>query len=98
MFIYTLVYKQQAACWWVRASSSGSNAAQINNQNKGFCTSFLVAFFFSNSLPFGAMGATSQRAQRGRRGGRKERGREEATERGTVSSHCSIKSVGNDQD
>lgn len=31
-------------------------------------------------------------------GGRKERGREEATERGTVSSHCSIKSVGNDQD
>lgn len=29
---------------------------------------------------------------------RKEEGREEATERGLVSSHCSIKSVGNDQD
>lgn len=33
-----------------------------------------------------------------KRGGRKEEGREEATERGIVSSHCSIKSVGNDQD
>lgn len=32
------------------------------------------------------------------RGGEEERGREEATERGIVSSHCSIKSVGNDQD
>lgn len=30
--------------------------------------------------------------------GRREGGTEEATERGIVSSHCSIKSVGNDQD
>lgn len=29
---------------------------------------------------------------------RKKGGWEEATERGIVSSHCSIKSVGNDQD
>lgn len=33
-----------------------------------------------------------------REGGRKEGAREEATERRIVSSHCSIKSVGNDQD
>lgn len=33
-----------------------------------------------------------------REGGRREGVTEEATERGIVSSHCSIKSVGNDQD
>lgn len=49
------------------------------------------------------MGATPEREQRGRREeggeeGRKERRREEVTERGTVSSHCSIRSVGIDQD
>ncbi len=40
------------------------------------------------------------KGEEGRReeeGGRKG-GREEATERGIASSHCSIKSVGNDQD
>lgn len=36
--------------------------------------------------------------KRRREGGRREGAREEATERGIVSSHCSIKSVGNDQD
>lgn len=44
-------------------------------------------------------GIIQERAQRrrGEEGGR-EGAREEATERGIVSSHCSIKSVGNDQD
>lgn len=32
------------------------------------------------------------------RGRKKDEGWEEATERGIVSSHCSINSVGNDQD
>lgn len=92
MFIYTLVCNQQAAA----RGSVGRNAAQINNQNKGFYSPdwcFFSCFLFFNSLPFGVMGATSQRAQCGEEGGR-----EEATERGTVSSHSSIKSVGNDQD
>lgn len=33
-----------------------------------------------------------------RKDGGREGGKEEATERGIASSHCSIKSVGNDQD
>ena len=36
--------------------------------------------------------------ERGKKGGGREGGWEEATERGIASSHCSIKSVGNDQD
>lgn len=39
-----------------------------------------------------------ERGRERRREGEREGWREEATERGIVSSHCSIKSVGNDQD
>lgn len=56
---------------------------------------------FGFSAPYLGEGVIQEHAQRGgeeKRGGRKEEGREEATERGIVSSHCSIKSVGNDQD
>lgn len=51
------------------------------------------------SAPLLREGIIKEQAQRGgeEEGGR-EGGREEASERGIVSSHCSIKSVGNDQD
>lgn len=47
---------------------------------------------------------TQERANKGKERRREEEegwregGKEEATERGIASSHCSIKSVGNDQD
>lgn len=44
------------------------------------------------------LGEELHKSVRGRGEERKKGGWEEATERGIVSSHCSIKSVGNDQD
>lgn len=63
---------------------------------------FFFPAFFGFSGPHLMEGIIQERAQRGEEGRRLEEGREggweEATERGIASSHCSIKSVGNDQD
>ncbi len=59
--------------------------------------SFFMHCLFGFSVPHLWEGIIQEHAQKGE-GVREGRGEEEATERGIASSHCSIKSVGNDQD
>lgn len=68
------------------------------------CT-FIFALFFGGCGVGGpnlGKEMTQERANKGKERrqeeGWREGGKEEATERGIASSHCSIKSVGNDQD
>lgn len=58
----------------------------------------ILPCLFGFSAPHLREGIIQEACTKGEERRREEEGKEEATERGIVSSHCSIKSVGNDQD